>query len=43
MISVWDADNGERLLEPLEGHTGAVLSIQFSPGGTFLVSGIVLL
>jgi WD40 repeat protein len=27
-------------LEPLEGHTDAVLSIEFSPGGSFLVSGI---
>jgi WD40 repeat protein len=40
MISIWDADTGERVLERLEGHTGAVLSIEFSPGGNFLVSGI---
>ena len=39
MISIWDADNGDRVLECLEGHTGAVLSIEFSPGGNFLVSG----
>ena len=38
-IVIWDADSGERLLEPLEGHTGPVLSIQFSLGGNFLVSG----
>lgn len=41
IISIWDAENGERLLEPLEGHTGVVMSIEFSPGGGFLVSGIV--
>lgn len=41
IISIWDTENGERLLEPLEGHTGVVLSIEFSPGGSFLVSGIV--
>jgi WD40 repeat protein len=40
-ISIWDAENGAQLMEPLEGHTGAVLSIEFSPGGSFLVSGIV--
>jgi WD40 repeat protein len=38
-ITIWDADSGERLVEPLEGHTGPVLSIDFSPGGSFLVSG----
>jgi len=42
-ISIWDAENGERLVGPLEGHTGAVLSIAFSPGGNFLVSGNVRL
>jgi WD40 repeat protein len=41
IISIWDAENGGRVLEPLEGHTRAVLSIEFSPGGNFLVSGIV--
>ena len=40
VVSIWDAENGERLLEPLEGHTDAVLSIEFSPDGSFLVSGI---
>jgi WD40 repeat protein len=38
-IIIWNADTGERFLEPLEGHTGPVLSIEFSPGGNFLVSG----
>jgi WD40 repeat protein len=42
-ISVWDAENGGRLMEPLEGHTEAVLSIEFSPSGNFLVSGNVRL
>ncbi len=41
IISIWDAENGERLLEPLEGHTDAVLFIEFSPGGSSLVSGTV--
>lgn len=38
-ITIWDADTGECLVEPLEGHTGPVLSIDFSPGGNFLASG----
>ena len=41
IISIWSTENGDRLLEPLEGHTGVVLSIEFSPGGSFLVSGII--
>ena len=41
IISIWDAEDGERLLEPLKGHTDVVLSIEFSPGGSFLVSGTV--
>ena len=41
IISIWDAENGERLLEPLQGHTDFVLSIEFSPSGSFLVSGTV--
>ncbi|KAI9507955.1 WD40-repeat-containing domain protein, partial [Russula earlei] len=39
VICVWDAESGERLLEPIQGHTEAVLSIGFSPDGKFLVSG----
>ncbi|KAI0263244.1 WD40-repeat-containing domain protein [Gloeopeniophorella convolvens] len=38
-ISVWDAESGERYIGPLRGHTGAVLSIEFSPRGGFLISG----
>ena len=38
-INIWNAANGERLREPLEGHTRAVLCIEFSPDGEFLVSG----
>ena len=41
IISIWDAEHGERLLEPLQGHIDVVLSIEFSPGGSFLVSGTV--
>jgi len=41
IISIWDAENGERLLEPLKGHADAVLSIEFSHCGSFLVSGTV--
>ncbi|KAI9507936.1 quinon protein alcohol dehydrogenase-like superfamily [Russula earlei] len=39
MICIWDAESGDRLLEPIRGHTEAVLSIEFSPDGKFLVSG----
>jgi WD40 repeat protein len=42
IINIWDAENGERLLEPLEGHTDVVMSIGFSPDRNFLVSGTIL-
>jgi len=38
-ISVWNTEDGERFLGPFDDHTKAVLSIAFSPGGSFLVSG----
>jgi WD40 repeat protein len=38
-ISIWNAENGERFLGPFDDHTDVVLSIAFSPGGNFLVSG----
>jgi WD40 repeat protein len=42
IISVWDADNGSRLLGPFNCHVGAVLSIAFSPDGNVLLSGNAL-
>ena len=37
-LKVWDADTGEELLT-LEGHTGPVMSVCFSPGGDRIISG----
>ena len=38
-ISIWDADNGNCLLGPVDCGAGAVLSIAFSPNGKILISG----
>jgi WD40 repeat protein len=42
IVNIWGAEDGERLLEPLDGHTDVVMSMEFSPDGNFLVSGTVL-
>lgn len=39
-IEIWDSHSGH-LLKQLEGHTGDVLSVEFSPDGKTLVSGSV--
>jgi WD40 repeat protein len=38
-IRIWDARTGEEVMTPLEGHTGLVTSVGFSPDGTHIVSG----
>jgi WD40 repeat protein len=38
-ISVWNADDGNRLLGPSNCGVGAVLSVSFSPDGNVLLSG----
>ena len=32
-MRLWDADTGNRLGDPLTGHTGAVNAVAFSPDG----------
>lgn len=36
---VWDAENGELLCAPLQGHTDDVLSVAVSPDSNLIVSG----
>ncbi|CUA70039.1 putative WD repeat-containing protein all2124 [Nostoc sp, PCC 7120] [Rhizoctonia solani] len=36
---VWDVHTGEIVLGPLEGHTGEIQSIAFSPDGSYIISG----
>ncbi|KIM20491.1 hypothetical protein M408DRAFT_135359, partial [Serendipita vermifera MAFF 305830] len=38
-IRVWDAETGEVVARPLQGHTGLVRSVAFSPDGRRIVSG----
>jgi hypothetical protein len=38
-IQIWDAQTGEEVVEPLEGHTDIVQPVTFSPDGTRIVSG----
>jgi WD40 repeat protein/predicted Ser/Thr protein kinase len=37
-ICLWDAESGQRLSEPISGHTLRVVSLAFLPDGTKLVS-----
>ena len=37
-IRIWDAESGQELLK-LEGHSGFVFSVSFSPDGRRIVSG----
>ncbi|KIM24762.1 hypothetical protein M408DRAFT_26729, partial [Serendipita vermifera MAFF 305830] len=38
-IRVWDAETGRTVLGPLQGHSGSVNSVSFSPDGKRIVSG----
>ena len=38
-MRLWDADTGKPIGEPLTGHTGAVISVAFSPDGKRIVTG----
>ena len=37
-VRLWDAETGEQLGQPLEGHTAYVLSLNFSPDGRLLAT-----
>ena len=38
-VMLWDAESGQRLGDPLGGHTGSVVSLAFEPGDGTLASG----
>ncbi|KAL5634823.1 hypothetical protein ACGC1H_002752 [Rhizoctonia solani] len=37
-LNVWNAQNGRMVLGPLEGHTGLIASVVFSPDGSRIIS-----
>lgn len=39
MIRNWDAETGSAVSKPLEGHTGYVLFVAYSPNGRHIRSG----
>ncbi|KIJ44834.1 hypothetical protein M422DRAFT_167727, partial [Sphaerobolus stellatus SS14] len=41
MIRIWNADTGELITGPLEGHSGQVHSVSFSSDGQRIVSGSI--
>jgi len=38
-IRIWDAESGAAVGKPLEGHTGPVWSLDYSPDGQHIISG----
>ncbi|KAG8705401.1 hypothetical protein FRC11_009073, partial [Ceratobasidium sp. 423] len=38
-IQIWDVQSGEMALGPLSGHTGKILSIDYSPNDAYIASG----
>ncbi|EJC98388.1 WD40 repeat-like protein [Fomitiporia mediterranea MF3/22] len=38
-VQIWDAESGQAVSDPLEGHHGIIRSVAFSPNGTCVVSG----
>jgi WD40 repeat protein len=38
-IRVWDAETGEIMLDPFEGHADTVSAVTFSPDGKSIASG----
>ncbi|KAF8607918.1 hypothetical protein BDV93DRAFT_542055 [Ceratobasidium sp. AG-I] len=38
-IQIWDADTGQPVGEPLEGHSGSVFAVTYSHDGTRIASG----
>ncbi|CAE6449370.1 unnamed protein product [Rhizoctonia solani] len=38
-VNLWDAQTGTRVIGPLTGFKGYILSLQFSPNGTRIVAG----
>ena len=38
-IRIWDAEIGAVIGEPLNGHTGVVWSVAYSPDGRHIISG----
>ena len=41
MVQLWDASTGEKVGEPLQGHTATIWSIAFSPDSRRVISGSV--
>jgi WD40 repeat protein len=39
LVHIWDAETGQIMCGPLEGHTGSVRSVAFSSDGRHIISG----
>ncbi|KAG9074714.1 hypothetical protein FS749_013695, partial [Ceratobasidium sp. UAMH 11750] len=38
-IRIWDADTGQSIAQPLQGHTESISSVAYSPDSAFVISG----